>query len=66
MLGSKMQALVDSNGKLSDQKDRIMKKTRLTMKRKERPYSTELMLSTGFQSSRRMFKQTLPSKSILG
>ena len=27
---------------------------------------TELMDKTGFQSSRRMFRQTLPSRSMLG
>jgi hypothetical protein len=31
-----------------------------------RPTMTEFRLSTGFQSSRRMFRHTLPSKSTLG
>lgn len=35
-------------------------------KRYCRPTMTELRFSTGFQSSRRMFRQTLPSKSTFG
>jgi hypothetical protein len=35
-------------------------------KRYCRPTMTELRLSTGFQSSRRMFKHTLPSRSTFG
>lgn len=31
-----------------------------------RPTKTEFRLSTGFQSSRKMFKQTLPSRSTFG
>ena len=30
------------------------------------PYTIELMVRTGFQSSLRMFKHTLPSRSIFG
>ena len=30
------------------------------------PYTMELIVSTGFQSSRKMFKQTLPSRSMFG
>ena len=39
---------------------------KLTKKRNCKPYTMELILRTGFQSSLKMLRQTLPSKSIFG
>jgi hypothetical protein len=39
---------------------------RRTMKRNWRPKTMDDMLSTGFQSSRRMLRQMFPSRSMLG
>ena len=44
----------------------IQSKMVLTEKRRFKPYITVLIFKTGFQSSRRMFRQTFPSRSILG
>jgi hypothetical protein len=38
----------------------------LTKKRNCNPYTTDEMDSTGFQSSLRMLRQMLPSRSMLG
>ena len=44
----------------------IQSKMVLTEKRRFKPYIMVLIFKTGFQSSRRMFRQTFPSRSILG